>query len=142
MIDLIDLKENLDIYKKGLSAKGCDIDLEDLLKKNISKNALQVELDELKGQRNTLSKEIGSLSSRGEDSNDLKKESEKIGLKIESLQKQFEQEKLEFESILLQIPNLPDTDVPFGNDESSNQEIFTKVFTQANNGLDHVEIGE
>jgi len=142
MIDLIDLKENLDIYKKGLSAKGCDIDLEDLLKKNISKNALQVELDELKGQRNTLSKEIGSLSSRGEDSNDLKKESEKIGLKIESLQKQFEQEKLEFESILLQIPNLPDTDVPFGNDESSNQEIFTKIFTQANNGLDHVEIGE
>ena len=142
MIDLIDLKENLDIYKKGLSAKGCDIDLEDLLKKNISKNALQVELDELKGQRNILSKEIGSLSSRGEDSNDLKKESEKIGLKIESLQKQFEQEKLEFESILLQIPNLPDTDVPFGNDESSNQEIFTKVFTQANNGLDHVEIGE
>ena len=142
MIDLIDLKENLDIYKKGLSAKGCDIDLEDLLKKNISKNALQVELDELKGQRNTLSKEIGSLSSRGEDSNDLKKESEKIGLKIESLQKQFEQEKLEFESILLQIPNLPDTDVPFGNDESSNEEIFTKVFTQANNGLDHVEIGE
>tara|TARA_B100002052_G_scaffold290545_1_gene309289 strand:- start:7538 stop:8797 length:1260 start_codon:yes stop_codon:yes gene_type:complete len=142
MIDLIDLKENLDIYKKGLSAKGCDIDLEDLLKKNISKNALQVELDELKGQRNTLSKEIGSLSSRGENSNDLKKESEKIGLKIESLQKQFEQEKLEFESILLQIPNLPDTDVPFGNDESSNQEIFTKVFTQANNGLDHVEIGE
>ena len=142
MIDLIDLKENLDIYKKGLSAKGCDIDLEDLLKKNISKNTLQVELDELKGQRNTLSKEIGSLSSRGEDSNDLKKESEKIGLKIESLQKQFEQEKLEFESILLQIPNLPDTDVPFGNDESSNQEIFTKVFTQANNGLDHVEIGE
>ena len=125
-----------------MSAKGCDIDLEDLLKKNISKNALQVELDELKGQRNTLSKEIGSLSSRGEDSNDLKKESEKIGLKIESLQKQFEQEKLEFESILLQIPNLPDTDVPFGNDESSNQEIFTKVFTQANNGLDHVEIGE
>ena len=94
MIDLIDLKENLDIYKKGLSAKGCDIDLEDLLKKNISKNALQVELDELKGQRNTLSKEIGSLSSRGEDSNDLKKESEKIGLKIESMQKQFEQEKL------------------------------------------------
>ena len=142
MIDLIDLKENLDIYKKGLSAKGCDIDLEDLLKKNISKNALQVELDELKGQRNTLSKEIGSLSSRSEDSNDLKKESEKIGLKIESLQKQFEQEKLEFESILLQIPNLPDTDVPFGNDESSNEEIFTKVFTQANNGLDHVEIGE
>ena len=142
MIDLIDLKENLDIYKKGLSAKGCDIDLEDLLKKNISKNALQVELDELKGQRNTLSKEIGSLSSRGEDSNDLKKESEKIGLKIESLQKQFEQEKLEFESIFLQIPNLPDTDVPFGNDESSNQEIFTKIFTQANNGLDHVEIGE
>ena len=142
MIDLIGLKENLEIYKKGLSAKGCDIDLEDLLKKNISKNTLQVELDELKGQRNALSKEIGSLSSRGKDSNDLKKESEKIGLKIESLQKQFEQEKLEFESILLQIPNLPDTDVPFGNDESSNQEIFTKIFTQTNNGLDHVEIGE
>jgi Seryl-tRNA synthetase len=73
MIDLIDLKENLELYKKGLSAKGCDVDLADLLKRNSQKNSIQTELDELKSQKNNLSKEIGALTSKGEDTKKLKR---------------------------------------------------------------------
>tara|TARA_Y100001936_G_scaffold49169_2_gene47770 strand:- start:1795 stop:3054 length:1260 start_codon:yes stop_codon:yes gene_type:complete len=142
MIDLIDLKENLELYKKGLSAKGCDVDLADLLKRNSQKNSIQTELDELKSQKNNLSKEIGALTSKGEDTKKLKDESESLNKKIDALQDEFNLLKSDLDSIMLQIPNLPDSDVPIGQDESMNKEINTKIFTQSNKGLDHVEIGE
>ena len=142
MIDLIDLKENLELYKKGLSAKGCDVDLADLLKRNSQKNSIQTELDELKSQKNNLSKEIGALTSKGEDTKKLKDKSESLNKKIDALQNEFDLLKSDLDSIMLQIPNLPDSDVPIGQDESMNKEINKKIFTQSNKGLDHVEIGE
>jgi len=142
MIDLIDLKENLESYKKGLSAKGCDIDLEDLLNRSAQKNAIQAELDQLKSQKNNLSKEIGALTAKGEDIQELKGESENLSKKIDLLQSEFELLKSDLDLIILQIPNLPDKDVPIGQDESDNKEINKKIFTQMKDGLDHVEIGE
>ena len=142
MIDLIDLKENLESYKKGLSAKGCDIDLEDLLNRSAQKNAIQAELDQLKSQKNNLSKEIGALTAKGEDIQELKGESENLSKKIDSLQSEFDLLKSDLDLIILQIPNLPDKDVPIGQDESDNKEINKKIFTQMKDGLDHVEIGE
>ena len=142
MIDLNDLKENIALYKKGLSAKGCEVDLDDLINKNSKKNTIQTELDELKSQKNNLSKEIGNLASKGEDTKQLKNDSENLNKEIHQLQKDFDLLKTDISTTMLQIPNLPDADVPFGNDESNNDEINKKIFTQHKDGLDHVEIGE
>ncbi len=142
MIDLLNLKNNLEHYKLKLSSKGCDVDLSDLLNKNLKKNALQTELDELKNKKNTLSKEIGVLTKDGRNTDTLKKDSDKLNLKITALKSKFDVLKSEVDLIILQIPNLPDDDVPIGHDESSNKEINKKIFTQASKGLDHVDIGE
>ena len=142
MIDLNELKENLALYKKGLSAKGCKVDLEDLINKNSKKNTIQTKLDELKSQKNNLSKEIGTLASKGEDTKKLKNDSENLNKDIDQLQNDFDLLKTDIDTIMLQIPNLPDSDVPIGGDESDNKEINKKIFTQHNDGLDHVEIGE
>ncbi len=142
MIDLEHLKENIDIYKKGLSAKGCDIDLVKLLNMHAEKNSLQNKLDDLKNKKNILSKTIGNQASSGKNFDDLKTESESLNVEIDQLQKEFEESKSNLDSLLLQIPNLPDEDVPVGNDESNNKEINRQIFTQTKDGLDHVEIGE
>ena len=142
MIDLNELKENLALYKKGLSAKGCKVDLEDLINKNSKKNTIQTKLDELKSQKNNLSKEIGTLGSKGEDTKKLKNDSENLNKDIDQLQNDFDLLKTDIDTIMLQVPNLPDSDVPIGGDESDNKEINKKIFTQHNDGLDHVEIGE
>ena len=142
MIDLNELKENLALYKKGLSAKGCKVDLEDLINKNSKKNTIQTKLDELKSQKNNLSKEIGTLASKGEDTKKLKNDSENLNKDIDQLQNDFDLLKTDIDTTMLQIPNLPDSDVPIGGDESDNKEINKKIFTQHNDGLDHVEIGE
>ena len=142
MIDLEHLKENIDIYKKGLSTKGCDIDLVKLLNMHAEKNSLQNKLDDLKNKKNILSKTIGNQASSGKNFDDLKTESESLNVEIDQLQKEFEESKSNLDSLLLQIPNLPDEDVPVGNDESNNKEINRQIFKQTKDGLDHVEIGE
>jgi len=142
MIDLNELKENLALYKKGLSAKGCKVDLDDLINKNSQKNTIQTKLDELKSQKNNLSKEIGTLASKGEDTKKLKSDSENLNKDIDQLQNDFDLLKTDIDTTMLQIPNLPDSDVPIGGDESDNKEINKKIFTQHSDGLDHVEIGE
>ena len=142
MIDLNELKANLALCKKGLIAKGCKVDLEDLINKNSKKNTIQTKLDELKSQKNNLSKEIGALASKGEDTKKLKNDSENLNKDIDQLQNDFDLLKTDIDTTMLQIPNLPDSDVPIGGDESDNKEINKKIFTQLNDGLDHVEIGE
>ena len=142
MIDIAHLKENLDHYKKKLESKGYKGNLADILSKYESKNDTQVKLDDEKNKKNVLSKEIGILAQKGESVDDKKKQSEILSKNIEILQKEFDALKDKLEEELLLIPNIPDDDVPEGKDESSNLELEKIIYTQSENGPDHVEIGE
>ena len=142
MIDIAHLKENLDHYKKKLESKGYKGNLADILSKYESKNDTQVKLDDEKNIKNVLSKEIGILAQKGKSVDDKKKQSEILSKNIETLQKKFDALKEKLEEELLLIPNIPDDDVPEGTDESSNLELEKIIYTQSENGPDHVEIGE
>ena len=142
MIDIAQLKDNLDQYKKKLKSKGYTGNLDDILAKNEVKNNIQVKLDELKNIKNTLSKEIGELAQKGASIDTQRKESDSLSNEIEILQKDFDVLKNTLEEELLSIPNIPDDDVPEGTDESSNLELEQIFYKQLDNGPDHVEIGE
>ncbi len=142
MIDITQLKENLDLYKKGLSLKGYDGDLDDILSRNEAKNTIQVKLDDLKNAKNLLSKEIGMLAQKSESIEEHKKKSDLLSNEIELLQKDFDKLKNGLDKDLLSIPNIPDEDVPEGSDESANLEIEKVIYKQVESELDHVEIGE
>ncbi len=142
MIDIGHLKNNLDQHRKKLESKGYVGDLNDIISKYESKNDIQVKLDDLKNAKNILSKEIGALAQKGESIDELKKQSDSLSSEIELLQNDFDILKNELEEELLSIPNIPDDDVPEGVDESSNLELEKIIYKQAENGPDHVEIGE
>ena len=142
MIDIGQLKNNLDQHRKKLESKGYVGDLNDIISKYESKNDIQVKLDDLKNAKNILSKEIGALAQKGESIDELKKQSDSLSSEIELLQNDFDILKNELEEELLSIPNIPDDDVPEGVDESSNLELEKIIYKQAENGPDHVEIGE
>ena len=142
MIDITQLKDNLDQYKKKLKSKGYAGNLDDILSKNEAKNNIQVKLDEIKNTKNTLSKEIGVLAQKGASIDTQRNESDSLSNEIEILQKDFDVLKNTLEEEILSIPNIPDDDVPEGTDESSNLELEQIVYKQLDNGPDHVEIGE
>jgi seryl-tRNA synthetase len=81
--------------------------------------------DNLRSERNTISKQIGTLMREGK-----REEAEKIKSQIGKMAKQLEEsERLEKEyfekvqEIMLQIPNIIDDTVPIGKDDSENVEV-------------------
>ena len=142
MIDINFHKKDLDSLQKKLSLKGSDINLQELMLSIEQKNSLQVDLDDLKNKKNLISKEIGILAKKNEDISDLKKQSEEISNSITKIQNEYDDLNTQINALLLNIPNIPDDDVPQGDDESANLEINKNIFKQNNDGLDHTEIGQ
>ena len=142
MIDINFHKKDLDSLQKKLSLKGSDINLQELMLSIEQKNSLQVDLDDLKSKKNLISKEIGILAKKNEDISDLKKQSEEISNSITTIQNEYDDLSTQINAVLLNIPNIPDDDVPQGDDESANLEINKNIFKQNNDGLDHTEIGQ
>ena len=142
MVDITQLRDHLDHYKKKLALKGYTGNLDEIISKHESKNNIQVKLDDLKNKKNVLSKEIGTLAQKGESIDEQKKQSEELSNEIQILQEEFDALSSNLEKELLLIPNIPDDDVPEGTDESSNLELEKIIYKQPDNGPDHVEIGE
>ena len=70
-----------------------------------------------------MSKEIGALRSRGEDTGKTETEVRGIGDRISEIGKEADAADTKQRDMLLQIPNLPHADCPVGADEDANPEI-------------------
>lgn len=128
MIDIKFLRENPEAVKENIKKKFQmhKLDLVDeVLELDKKSRELIVKGDELRSQRNNLSKEIGNLMANGK-----KVEAEEIKAKVNAINSELEQnEKLENEysqkvtDIMMKIPNMMHNSVPIGKDDSENVEV-------------------
>jgi len=126
MIDLKLLEKDFESIVKRLKLKGVDENILSEIKKLFEeKKKIKTELENYQNKRNILSKEIGKLMKEGkkEEAEKIKKEVADIKEKINNLEKQLKEIEEKLYSKALNIPNIPDDDVPIGKDESENVEI-------------------
>lgn len=143
MVDLKDLRENPDKYRRGAELKNIHVDIDALLSADASRVRLQQEFDSLRARQNEASKDIGRLkdptekaaaiSRVGELKSSVKEAEDKLRLAEEALR-----------PLLLLIPQPPDADVPPGKDASQN--IVARKFgtprTFDFKPKTHIELGE
>lgn len=81
--------------------------------------------DELRQQRNNISKEIGKLMSSGkkEEAEEVKKQVAAIAGELEEMEQKENEMTAEIRKRMLVIPNLIDDSVPIGKDDSENVEV-------------------
>ena len=128
MIDIKLIRENADLVKENIKKKFQEekLALVDEVK-NLDEEyrQLRTKADDLRGQKNKLSKEIGMYTAKG-----MKEEAEKIKQKIAEISKEIkecEENEPVFEAkiqkIMMVIPNIIDPSVPVGKDDSENVEV-------------------
>lgn len=120
MLDKRLIREEPDKVKRGVEAKGVDVDVDHILA--LDKRYLEHirEGDELKHERNERSKEIGKKKRAGEDTTSLHARMKEIAARIreiDDLNKEIEEE---LDGLLLTVPNLPHESVPQGKDPEDN----------------------
>ena len=128
MIDIKLIRENPELVKENIKKKFQDqkLELVDEVKKlDEDYRALRARADELRGRRNTISKEIGQLMKQG-----LKEKAEEVKAEVAKIAKEIEEsevKEIELEAaikkIMMVIPNIVDPSVPVGKDDSENVEI-------------------
>ncbi|MCY7316877.1 MAG: serine--tRNA ligase, partial [Rubrivivax sp.] len=79
---------------------------------------IQTTTEQAQARRNTLSKQIGQLKSRGEDTAGLMAEVSGIAEQMKQGGERLEQIQAALQLLLMCLPNLPQPEVPDGSDES------------------------
>ena len=128
MIELNQLRKNKEEFVLSLKKRGLD-DIENDLNKLISlddeRKSLKTKLDNLLSESNKIAKEIGiKIKSGDNDIGDLKDQSAKLKEDSKKIDKELKLTEKSIKSILVNIPNIPDTKVPEGNSEDQNIEIL------------------
>lgn len=128
MLDIKFLRSNPDIVKENIKKKFQFEKLE-LVDKVIELDKeyrdAKNRADELRGQRNSISKQIGMFMAKGQkdDAENAKQQVKDINAELEALEVKESELEAEVRKIMLVIPNIIDDSVPIGKDDSENVEI-------------------
>lgn len=128
MIDIKLIRENKELVKDNIKKKFQDEKLslvDEIEKLDIEYREIKKQGDDLRSLKNSKSSEIGSLMREGkkEEANKIKEEISKYGTELEELGKKEEELELEIKRKMMNIPNIIDSSVPIGKDDSFNVEI-------------------
>ncbi len=123
MLDIRCLRQELDATEAALERRGYTLDRARFEQLEARRKELQVRTQELQAERNTRSKGIGQAKARGEDIEPLKAEVGRLGEELKQCETDLHVVQAELDALLMQIPNLPQADVPDGLDESANVEV-------------------
>lgn len=143
MLDIQELRKDLDTIVVRLKARKFDFPTEEFKKLEAERKSIQTHTESLQAKRNAVSKQIGIAKSKGEDANVILAEISGLGDALKIAEAQLNDVQIKMQTLLLHVPNLPHESVPVGNDEADNKEIrrwgTPRVFDFV--AKDHADVG-
>lgn len=144
MLDARFVYENLADVKASLSKRNAKIELDAFSSNYERRLELLKEVETLKAERNTASKQIGQLKRQGEDTTAAQAAVRELGDRIKAADAELADIQGAIRTLLLGVPNILDASVPEGADEDQNVEL--KVWGEPRTfdftPKDHVDLAE
>ena len=140
MIDVKLLRETPNEVRDRLKSRGYDLNIAYFEELDEIRKVLQVEVEQLQSQRKNLSAEFGKAKASGQNVNDLKSQVDKVNSDLKVKDDKLQNLLTDINNFLLDIPNIPRSDVPVGNNEDDNVVIKKIGDIKSTNTKDHLEI--
>ena len=144
MLDIQQLRKELPAVVAGLARRGVTFDEQTFRALEDHRKQLQTKTEELQAKRNSASKQIGILKSKGEDTAGVMAEVAGVGDELKANEIALAQLQEKLSGFLRTIPNVPRSEVPQGKSELENVEVrrhgTPRVFDFT--PKDHVDLGE
>jgi seryl-tRNA synthetase len=120
MLDINLIRENPDLVRTALKNRQMDASsIDDILRLDEQRRQLLTEVEQLKAERNIVSKEISQMKDAGEREKKIAAMRE-VGDKIAALDKKVAGVEEELTSLTSTLPNVPDERTPIGASEDEN----------------------
>jgi seryl-tRNA synthetase len=144
MLDLQLLRTNIATIRDRLATRTFDLDIAAFQALESERKILQTRTQDLQARRNGLSKEIGRIKARGNDTSVLMAEVTAIKDELDASETRLAELLGNLNAFLASTPNLPQPDVPVGASEADNIEIrrWGKPRDFDFPVKDHVDLGE
>jgi seryl-tRNA synthetase len=125
VLDINLIRENPDLVREALRKRQNDPEpVDQVLKLDEQRRTLIHQVENLKAERNTVSKEIGKMKDQSERQEKIDR-MRMVGERIAALDENLRTVENQLDGLMSVIPNIPDSDVPLGIDESENVIIKT-----------------
>ena len=128
MLDLRFVRENPEIVKQNIRNKFQDNKLplvDEVIALDEESRKVKKEADDLRANRNKISKQIGMLMGQGkkEEAEEVKKQVAAAASRLAELEEMEKDLEARVKKIMMTIPNIIDPSVPIGKDDSENVEV-------------------
>lgn len=128
MIDIKFLRENPEVVKYNIKKKFQDRKLplvDEVIELDLESRTVKAEADNLRSERNRISKEIGGLMAKGkkDEAMELKNQVTSFSEHLAALEAKENDLSVKINDIMMKIPNIIDSSVPIGKDDSENVEV-------------------
>lgn len=123
MIDIKLVRENPELVKKNIKNRGYDVNLDEIVKLDEKWKKIKFESDNLRKERNSISKNI-NLIKKSKDEKELKKlikEAKEIPKKLKKNEEKERELKKKLDFLLSFIPNIQHKDAPIGGEEKNKE---------------------
>jgi seryl-tRNA synthetase len=144
MLDNKLLRKDLELVKQRMQVRAGSIDWDSFVELDAARRDKQVVVESLQAERNKSAKMVGMAKAKGEDVTAILAQINDVGDQMKSAEAELQAIQAQLDDFLLRLPNIPDADVPEGQDESANKlvrEVGDKPEFEFK-PLDHVDVGE
>ncbi len=144
MHDIKNIRDNPEAFDLGLKRRGLETASCLVLDIDEKRRAVQTELQNMLNRRNEVSRQIGVLKKKGENTEALLTEVQDLKNDISKAELSERTLATELDSLLNSLPNLPAPEVPVGASESANKIIrkVGKIPSFSFSPKEHYELGE
>ncbi|MBN3749639.1 serine--tRNA ligase [Burkholderia sp. Se-20373] len=123
MLDIQLLRKDLDGVAQRLADRGYTLDIAAFSALEAERRAIQTRTEELQARRNSLSKQIGAMKGKGEDTSAVMAEVGGIGDEMKAGEAKLGEIQARLSDLMLGMPNVAHESVPVGKDEADNVEV-------------------
>jgi len=122
MLDIKFIRENTDLIKEATRKKRVDFDVEKLIEADDKRRAMLQEVEEMRAKQNKANEAISSAQSEEEKQTRIA-EMKDLKYTLQKKEEELKEIMKDWQTLMLQVPNVPDATVPEGASDEENKEV-------------------
>jgi len=123
MLDIKFIRQNTELVRKKMLERGQEMDMTPFINLDTRRRDILQEVEKLRNDRNTVSKEIGEKKKKKEDAAELIARMGEVSARIKGLDEELKKVEEDLNALVMVIPNLPHESVAYGTSSEDNPVI-------------------
>ena len=125
MLDIKFIRQNTELVRRKMLERGQEMDMTPFLDLDTRRRDILQEVEKLRNDRNTVSKEIGEKKKKKEDAAELIARMGEVSARIKTLDEELKKVEEDLNSLVMVIPNIPHETVEYGTSSEDNPVVRT-----------------